>query len=75
MASPQLRKVILGKQLKDLTLEECAMIAGLPRNPSLYSPILHPDAALRRRNWVLDRMVAEAYDFRRTWRQKPKQSR
>jgi penicillin-binding protein 1A len=48
-----------GKQLKDLTIEECALIAGLPRNPSLYSPILHPDSALRRRNWVLDRMVAE----------------
>jgi penicillin-binding protein 1A len=48
-----------GKQLKDLTLEECALIAGLPRNPTLYSPVLHPDAALRRRNWVLERMVAE----------------
>ena len=31
-----------GKQLKDLTLEECALIAGLPRNPTLYSPILRP---------------------------------
>jgi penicillin-binding protein 1A len=49
----------LGKQLKDLTLEECAMIAGLPRNPTAYSPRLHPEAALRRRNWVLDRMVVE----------------
>jgi len=48
-----------GKKLKDLTLEECAMIAGLPRNPGLYSPRLHPDAALARRNWVLDRMVIE----------------
>lgn len=35
-----------GKELKDLTLEECAMIAGLPRNPSLYSPRLHPDSSL-----------------------------
>ncbi len=48
-----------GKQLKDLTLEECAMIAGLPRNPTLYSPRLHPKAALNRRNYILDRMVAE----------------
>jgi penicillin-binding protein 1A len=48
-----------GKQLKDLSLEECAMIAGLPSNPTLYSPILHPDAALKRRNFVLDRMAAE----------------
>ena len=48
-----------GKQLKDLTIEECAMIAGLPRNPTVYSPRLHPDAALARRNFVLDRMAAE----------------
>jgi penicillin-binding protein 1A len=48
-----------GKQLKDLTLEECAMIAGLPRNPGLYSPRLHPEAALARRNYILDRMAAE----------------
>jgi penicillin-binding protein 1A len=48
-----------GKPLKDLTLEECALIAGLPRNPTMYSPLLHSESALRRRNWVLDRMVAE----------------
>jgi penicillin-binding protein 1A len=48
-----------GKELKDLTLEECALIASLPRNPSIYSPFLRPDAALARRNYVLDRMAAE----------------
>ncbi len=48
-----------GKELKDLTLEECAMIAGLPRNPGLYSPRLHPGSALARRNYILERMVAE----------------
>ncbi len=48
-----------GKQLKDLTLEECAMIAGLPSNPTLYSPRLHSRAAIRRRNWVLDQMASE----------------
>jgi penicillin-binding protein 1A len=48
-----------GKQLNELTLEECAMIAGLPRNPGMYSPRLHPAAALARRNYVLDRMAAE----------------
>ena len=48
-----------GKQLKDLTLDECAMIAALPRNPGLYSPRLRPEAARARRNYVLDRMVAE----------------
>ncbi len=48
-----------GKQLKDLTLEECAMLAGLPSNPTIYSPRLHPEAAVGRRNLVLDRMARE----------------
>jgi penicillin-binding protein 1A len=48
-----------GKQLKDLTLEECAMIAGLPRDPGGYSPRANPKHALARRNFVLDRMAAE----------------
>jgi penicillin-binding protein 1A len=48
-----------GKQLKDLSLDECAMIAGLPRNITQYSPRTHPKAALARRNFILDRMVAE----------------
>jgi len=48
-----------GKKPQDLSLEECAMIAGLPRNPARYSPRLHPDLALARRNFVLDRMAAE----------------
>jgi penicillin-binding protein 1A len=48
-----------GKAPKDLSLEECAMIAALPRNPTRYSPRLHPVAALARRNYILDRMAAE----------------
>jgi len=48
-----------GKELKDLTLGECALIAGLPRSPGRYSPILHPEAAVSRRNYVLERMVME----------------
>jgi len=48
-----------GKRLKDLTLEECAMIAGLPSNPTLYSPRLNMAAAVQRRNFVLDRMADE----------------
>ncbi len=48
-----------GKELKALSLEECATIASLPRNPTLYSPRLHPAAALARRNYILDRMTAE----------------
>jgi penicillin-binding protein 1A len=48
-----------GKQLKDLTLDECALIAGLPRNHVTYNPRLHPETALARRNYILSRMVAE----------------
>jgi penicillin-binding protein 1A len=48
-----------GKRLEDLTLEECALIAGLPSSPARYSPRRHPEAARARRNLVLDRMAAE----------------
>src|SRR5215813_12104043 len=48
-----------GKELKDLNIEEAAMLAAIPRSGTIYSPILHPDRALQRRNYVLDRMVAE----------------
>jgi penicillin-binding protein 1A len=46
-----------GKPLDQLTLPEAAMLAGVPRSPSAYSPILHPDAARRRRNQVLVAML------------------
>jgi len=42
-----------GKHLEELTLPEAAMLAGIPRSPTAYSPILHPDAAKHRRNQVL----------------------
>src|SRR5438552_3172856 len=48
-----------GKRLKDLNIEEAALLAALPRSPSNYSPILHPERALLRRNYAIDRMVAE----------------
>ncbi len=48
-----------GKKLKDVNIEEAAMLAAIPRSPPNYSPILHPDRALARRNYAIDRMVAE----------------
>src|SRR5213594_180443 len=48
-----------GKELKDLNIEEAAMLAAIPRSPPNYSPITHPDRALMRRNYAIDRMVAE----------------
>jgi penicillin-binding protein 1A len=47
-----------GKSVKDLTVEEAAMLAALPKAPNNYSPIRSPDRALRRRNLVLDAMIA-----------------
>jgi len=49
------------KSLKDLTLEEYALLAGLPKAPSLYSPTRDEKAALDRRNVVLFRMREEGY--------------
>jgi penicillin-binding protein 1A len=49
------------KSLKDLSLEECALLAGLPKAPSLYSPTRDEKAALDRRNVVLYRMRDEGY--------------
>ena len=49
-----------GKNIQHLTLEEAAILAALPRAPSSYSPIDNPERALMRRNYVIDRMVAES---------------
>lgn len=45
-----------GKHAGELTLAECAMIAGIPKAPGIYAPHLNPDKALKRRNHVLFRM-------------------
>jgi penicillin-binding protein 1A len=47
-----------GKSVKDLTVEEAAMLAALPKAPNNYSPIRSPERALRRRNLVIEAMVA-----------------
>jgi penicillin-binding protein 1A len=46
-----------GKHLNQLTLPQAAVLAGIPRTPTAYSPLMHPDAALRRRNQVLAAML------------------
>lgn len=47
------------KHAKDLTLEEAAVLAGLPKAPSAYSPINYPDRSLRRRNLVINSMLED----------------
>jgi penicillin-binding protein 1A len=50
-----------GKTPDQLTIDEAALLAGLPNAPSAYNPIAHPDRALIRRNWVLGRMLDQSY--------------
>jgi penicillin-binding protein 1A len=47
------------KPAKSLTLDEAALLAGLPKAPGLYSPINHPDRSLKRRNLVLSAMLED----------------
>ena len=47
------------KHAKDLTLEEAALLAGLPKGPSLYSPIRNPDRAQHRRNMVINSLLED----------------
>lgn len=47
-----------GKSAKDLTLDEAALLAALPKAPNIYSPIRNPEKALLRRNLVINAMVA-----------------
>jgi penicillin-binding protein 1B len=46
-----------GKDMRQLDLAECALLAGLIQNPSWRNPYRHPDRAMERRNLVLDSMV------------------
>ncbi len=54
-------KVYYGKDVSDLSLTEAAMIAGLPKAPSRYNPIINPKRALLRRDYVLRRMSELGY--------------
>ncbi|MDP3888715.1 MAG: transglycosylase domain-containing protein [bacterium] len=53
-------KTYFGKDAKDLTLSEVAMLAGLPASPTRYSPFgAHPELAKQRQEFVLQRMVED----------------
>ena len=51
-------QVYYGKSLDELGLSQIAMIAGLPKAPSRYNPIINPERAVIRRDYVLKRMLA-----------------
>jgi penicillin-binding protein 1A len=50
-----------GKPLNQLTAAEAAFLAALPKAPNNYNPVHHADAALARRNWVLDGMAEQGW--------------
>ncbi|HXS12138.1 MAG TPA: PBP1A family penicillin-binding protein, partial [Acidobacteriaceae bacterium] len=47
------------KHARDLTLPEAALLAALPKGPEEFSPVRHPDRALKRRNLVLQEMLQD----------------
>jgi len=54
-------QLYFGKKASELNLEESAMIVGILRGPSIYSPYKNSKLMLRRRNHVLNRMLEEGY--------------
>ena len=50
-----------GKSLDELSLEEMAYLAALPKGPNNYHPFKHTERALERRNWVLSQMYENRY--------------
>lgn len=49
------------KSVTELTIAETAYLAALPKGPSNYHPFRHTEAAIERRNWVIDRMVENGF--------------
>ena len=50
-------RTYFGKDLKDITLAQAAMLAGLPKAPSAYNPIANPERARIRQQYILQRML------------------
>ena len=51
-------QVYYGSSLSQLSLAQTAMVAGLPKAPSTFNPIINPNRALIRRDWILRRMAS-----------------
>jgi len=54
-------RIYFGKHVKDLTLDEAALLAGLPKAPTKYNPFRNPEKVKERRNYVLQRMYEDGY--------------
>lgn len=54
-------QIYFGKNLKDVTVAEAAMLAGLPKAPSIYNPVVNPKRARARQQYILLRMHQLGY--------------
>ena len=54
-------EIYFGKALKDITIAEAAMLAGLPKAPSAYNPIVNPKRATQRQLYIIDRMLENGF--------------
>jgi penicillin-binding protein 1A len=54
-------EIYFGKPLKDVTVAEAAMLAGLPKGPSIYNPIVNPKRATARQLHIIDRMLDNGF--------------
>lgn len=54
-------EIYFGKPLKEITIAEAAMLAGLPKAPSKYNPISNPQRARIRQRYIIDRMVENGF--------------
>ncbi len=54
-------EIYFGKKLKDVTVAEAAMLAGLPKAPSAYNPITNPKRATLRQRYIIERMFSNGF--------------
>ena len=54
-------EIYFGKPLRDITVAEAAMLAGLPKAPSANNPIVNPDRARSRQRYIIDRMLDNGF--------------
>ena len=54
-------KRYFNKDVSELTLSECAVIAGITQNPTRYDPVTHPEENAKRRDIVLNNMLEQGY--------------
>ncbi len=54
-------EIYFGKPLKDVSIAEAAMLAGLPKAPSTFNPIVNPKRATTRQQYIIERMVENRY--------------